>query len=123
MDTNGSFILSIHGFSLHNKSDTTKQFVQNLYKISLVSLSAFCDNTVLGLILYIVCQIFISTLILFEQVFINFAKQQTELLDDEMEAAKVTSSSKGRSGAGTTSYDVAFRNTRGENVILKILQM
>ncbi len=33
-------------------------------------------------------------------MFINFAKQQTELLDDEMEAAKV-----GSSGAGAAKYD------------------
>ena len=50
-------------------------------------------------------------------MFINFAKQQTELLDDEMEAAKVTSSSTSASqhdGAGAGNYDVAFRNTRGK---------
>ena len=52
----------------------------------------------------------------FAQVFINFAKQQTELLDDEMEAAKVTSSTHDHSGAGATSYDVTFRNTRGKSV-------
>ena len=50
-------------------------------------------------------------------MFINFAKQQTELLDDEMEAAKVASSSSSASQHGGTdaaAYGVAFRNTRGK---------
>ena len=58
-------------------------------------------------------------------MFINFAKQQTELLDDEMEAAKVASPSSSASqhgGAGAAAYDVAFRNTRGMFYDCKLLQ-
>ena len=58
-------------------------------------------------------------------MFINFAKQQTELRDDEMEAAKVASSSSSASqhgGAGAEAYDVAFRNTRGKFYHCKLVQ-